>query len=277
VISQANAGRLAARRAGVSAARAPWVLLLDSRVVVAPEALRWVRAQIADHPDRRVWNGHIDVHTRGNMFAAFWSGLTKVGWRRYFANPRLCSFGAEDFDAYPKGTTGLLIPRELLVDAVDGFASLFDVANLASDDTRLLRDVAGRERIWLAPTFSFRYHGKTGARKFARQAYFRGTTFVDSYLGQAGAVRRLLIAALVGVLGLAGLFVFAPLVGLAGLLAALLAVPALVRLVGGTWAEVRAALLLTPVFLPVFGFGVVRGLYLAARRSLRARLNARRG
>ncbi|HEX5994710.1 MAG TPA: hypothetical protein VFY84_06175, partial [Jiangellales bacterium] len=200
------------------------------------------------------------------------------GWRRYFANPRLASFGAEEFDAYPKGTTGLLIPRALLVDAVGGFTSLFDVANLASDDTRLLRDVASRERIWIAPTFAFRYHGKAGARKFVRQAYFRGTTFVDSYLGQAGAVRRALIAALAGT-PLAGalvvvLLVFAPLVALALAVAALLAVPAVVRLVGGSWAEARAAAVLTPVFVPVFGWGILRGLLLATTRAIR--INARR-
>ncbi|WP_258726406.1 glycosyltransferase family 2 protein [Cellulomonas sp. NS3] len=271
VLHQANAGRLAARGAGVEAAREPWVLLLDSRVIVQPDSLRWLRAQVAANPDRRVWCGHVDVETQGNAFAAFWSGLVKIGWRRYTARPRLVSFGSEDFDYYPKGTGCLLLSRSLLQDAVQGFDSLYDEAHLASDDTRLLRYVASQERIWLSPDFSFRYHGKTGARGFVRQAYFRGTTFVDGYLGQPGVVRRALLAALgVGALT-AVAAVRRPRLGAAGVAAVLVAVPATVRAVGGSAYEVRAAATLTPVFVPVFGAGVLRGLALAAARVVRAR------
>ena len=66
-------------------------------------------------------------------------------------------------------------------------------------------------------------------------------------------------------------FAIAPLVGLAGAVGVLLAVPIVVRLVGGSWYEVRAAALLTPVFILIFGAGVIRGLYLAAARALRSR------
>jgi hypothetical protein len=41
--------------------------------------------------------------------------------------------------------------------------------------------------------------------------------------------------------------------------------------VGGSWYEVRAAALLTPVCIPVFGAGVLRGLFLAAIRAVRPR------
>jgi hypothetical protein len=271
VIRQANAGRLAARAAGVAAATEPWILLLDSRVVIEPDALRWLRAHREEHPDRYVWNGHIDTVTKGNMFAAFWAGLVKIGWRRYTANPRLVSFGPDDFDAYPKGTTGLLIPKQLFVKEAGAFTSMFDNENLSSDDTRLLRGVAARERIWIAPTFAFQYHGKSGLRKFARQAYFRGTTFVDGYLGQAGVIRQALIAAIVGGCAVLALLVLFPLVGLACVVAGLVAAPVVVRLVGGSFGEVRAVALLTPVFIPIFGFGVLRGLWLAARGRLSAR------
>jgi glycosyltransferase involved in cell wall biosynthesis len=270
VLTQTNAGRLAARSTGLANSHAPWVLLLDSRVIVAPGALRQVRQHIADHPDRRVWNGHINVHTRGNLFAALWSGITRLGWRRYFARPRLISFGVDEFDAYPKGTTAFLAPRDLLIGAVGEFRSLFDVAELSSDDTRLLRDIAVRERIWLDPAFCFTYHGKAGGKKFRQQAYFRGTTFVDSYLGQAGAVRRALLAAIAGAVLLLALLIFAPLVGLVVLVAALLALPAAVAVLGrGTLAEVWASVVLTPIFVVVFGLGVLRGLALAAVRRLR--------
>ena len=270
VLRQANSGRLAARSAGLAMARESWVLLLDSRVIMGPDSLRWLREHLSEHHDRRVWCGHVDVETRRNIFAAFWSGLVKVGWRRYTANPRLVSFGADEFDYFPKGTGCLLMDRSLLRQAVNGFESLYEVSSLASDDTRLLRDIASKQRIWLSPEFSFRYHGKTGARGFLRQAYFRGTTFVDGYLGQPGVVRRALIgsiaaAAVLGVVSLRN-----PKVGAAGVVAALVAVPSVVKLVGGSSYEVRAAATLTPVFIPLFGAGVLRGLILAATRVIRS-------
>jgi glycosyltransferase involved in cell wall biosynthesis len=269
VVSQANAGRLTARSTGLAAAREPWVLLLDSRVIVEPTSLAWVRAAVAAHPDRVVWCGHVDVQTDGNPFAAFWSGLVKIGWRRYTADPRLVSFGAEEFDAFPKGTGCLLIPRSLLIEAATGFVSLYDNPDLASDDTRLLRSVADRTRIWLSPDFRFRYHGKQGARGFVRQAYFRGTTFVDGYLGRPGPVRRALLAALAAGAGLAVVGVRRPAVAAAGLGAVTAAAPTVVSLAGGSRDEVRAAGLLTPVFVATFGAGVLRGLTLAAARLIR--------
>lgn len=264
VVRQANAGRLAARRAGLAVAREPWVLLLDARVIVEPGSLDWIRRQLAEHPDRVAWCGHVDVETAGNPYAAFWSGLVKIGWRRYTADPRLVSFGAEEFDQYPKGTGCLLMPRDLLLAGVEGFDSLYTDTHLASDDTRLLRDVASRHRIWLSPDFRFRYHGKTGARGFVKQSYFRGTTFVDGYLGQPGAVRRALLAALGAVVVLGGVTVRKPAVGVAGVATAVVAVPTVVGLAGGSRQEVRAAAILTAVFIPLFGAGVLRGLVLAA-------------
>ncbi len=268
VVRQPNAGRLAARATGLARAREPWVLLLDSRVITGPDSLAWVRGAVADHPDRQVWCGHVDVATDGNLYAAYWSGLVKIGWRRYTREPRLVSFGTDEFDAFPKGTGCLLLPRELLAEAGEGFRSLYDNRDLASDDTRLLRWVAGRTPIWLTPEFRFDYHGKQGARGFVRQCWFRGTTFVDGYLGQPGPVRRALLAALAGGGVLAVAALRKPALGAVGLGAVTVAVPAVVSRVGGSRDEVLAGAALTPLFVAGFGAGVLRGLALAARAGL---------
>jgi glycosyltransferase involved in cell wall biosynthesis len=111
VVSQPNGGRLAARTAGILRATGEHVLLLDSRVILRPSALPWLAGMLADEPLRRVWNGHVHVVTTGNPYNGFWAGLVAVAWRRYLADPRLTSFGAEDFDAFPKGTSCFFAPR----------------------------------------------------------------------------------------------------------------------------------------------------------------------
>jgi hypothetical protein len=166
------------------------------------------------------------------------------------------------------------VNRDLFLEAASGFQSMFNNARLSSDDTRLLRNVAASERIWIAPDFAFRYHGKAGLRGFVRQAYFRGTTFVDGYLGQRGPIRRVLVGAIVVAAATGALVVVAPLLAAGVVVAAFVAVPTVVGLVGGTWPEVRAAAALTPLFGAVFGAGVVRGLFLAVTRAVRPRTAA---
>ena len=93
VLSQANSGRFEARRAGIAKSSGEWVALLDSRVIVDEHTLTFLRDQLVEHPERAVWNGHINVASEHNPYAGFMAGLVKVPWRKYCANPRLMSYG----------------------------------------------------------------------------------------------------------------------------------------------------------------------------------------
>ncbi|GAB2828833.1 glycosyltransferase family 2 protein [Lentzea nigeriaca] len=267
VISQCNGGRFAARMAGLEAARGEFVLLLDSRVIMEPDSFVYLRDQFAQHPERLVWNGHINTDTTGNPYAGFMTGLVTVGWRKYVANPRLVSFGADEFDSYPKGTGIFLAPRATLLRAATSFESLYDDPKLASDDTRMLRSIADEHRIWLSPGFAAQYNSRDSLQKFVKHAFFRGTTFVDSYLDSPGPVRT--AAAGAGVLGVVGLFVLAKfpktgiLLGLGGSAAA----GVVVRRMGATRDQSFAVATLLPLFAAVFGAGVVRGLLMAAKKA----------
>jgi hypothetical protein len=271
LVRQANAGRMAARLAGAGAAQNPWMLLVDARVIMEPDALRWIVQHAPAHPDARVWCGHVEVDTRGNLPAAFWDALARVGWRSYLRDPRVLSFGGEDFDRYPKGTGCLLIEREYFTHLAESFESLYDVQHLASDDTRLLRRAATERRIWLAPGFRFTYHGKSGWGGFRRQALFRGTTFVDSYLGQSTPLTIALLGATGVGFALVATTIFKPVVGLSAIALAWAAVPAAVAATGGKPRHVLAAAVMTPPFVVLFGAGVLRGYALAARAALRSR------
>jgi hypothetical protein len=269
VVRQDNQGRFAARRTGLDAARGEQVLLLDSRVVVGPDALSYLREQLTAHHGRRVWNGHVDIALGSGRYGAFWAGLVAVGWRRYFANPRFVSFGAAEFDVFPKGTGFFSAPLPLLRAAADAFSSLFAEARFASDDTRMLRWIADRERIHLSPHFRATYHGRDSLGTFVRHAHFRGTTFVDGYLDAPGPVRRAAaVGAAAGVVGL-GFLAQRPRAGLVLAAAAPAGAALVVRRCGGSAAQARAVAELLPLFMACFGGGVLRGLTLALRASLR--------
>ncbi|MGW6443557.1 glycosyltransferase family 2 protein [Lentzea sp. NPDC055074] len=268
VVSQENAGRFAARQAGLAAATGERVLLLDSRVIIAPEAFTYLRDQFVQHPERKVWNGHINVDTVGNPYGGFWAGLVAIGWRKYVANPRLVSFGADEFDLYPKGTGFFCAPRELLLGAARSFESLFDDVKLASDDTRMLRWISEQERIHLSPGFAATYNSRDSFKKFVKHAYFRGTTFVDSYLDSPGPARNALFAAMaVGVVGLVVAAKF-PKTALLLILVGMGAAGAVARKCGATKDQTLAVSKLLPVFAASFGSGVVRGLFLALKKAL---------
>jgi glycosyltransferase involved in cell wall biosynthesis len=177
LLSQANRGRFEARRAGLASAKRDYVLFLDSRVQLGAGALRFVHGQLGTAP---VWNGHVDV-VADSPYGEFWRLLAELAWRDYFDEPRTTTFGIEEFDRFPKGTTCFLAPRRLLESAFAEFRSHYANVRLANDDTPVLRAVAARERIHISPEFSCTYAPRATLRSFFRHAVHRGTVFLDGH------------------------------------------------------------------------------------------------
>lgn len=181
VIRQENRGRFVARSVGLKAAAGDLVLLLDSRVSLDPDALAFVAGRLEDGEPLPIWNAHVEIELAGNPFARFWNVLTELAFRAYFDDPRTTSFGPDDFDAFPKGTTCFLAPREALLEAVGSFTSAYDDPRDANDDTILIRGLAARQRISISPSFGCRYRSRDALRPFLRHAFHRGGVFVDGY------------------------------------------------------------------------------------------------
>lgn len=261
VIHQSNAGRFAARSVGLGAVTTDLVLLLDARVEVAPESLLRIRSAVAR--GELVWNYDVVPGSR-DLRALFWTGITKVWWRDYFRTRRPVAFGLDDFDRYPKGTGAFLAPRSLLVAAAGEFESHFADATLASDDTRLLRSVAGAEAIHLSPEVLCTHHAKGGRGSWSRQCYYRGTTFVDGYLSDRAKSRGMLAGAVaLAVLGGGVAAVLPRTTVVAGALGCVTA-GGVARSCGATARESVAVGVLSPAFGVCFGAGVLRGLRMAA-------------
>ena len=177
IVAQPNRGRFEARRAGLAHARGEYVLLLDSRVRLAPGGLRFVHERLQSAP---VWNGHVHIDA-DNAWGEFWRLLAELAWRDYFDDPRTTSFGEEDFDRFPKGTTCFVAPREVLLAAFSAFRTRYRNVRLANDDTPILRTVAARTRIGISPRFACSYSPRTNLGRFLGHAIHRGTVFVDGH------------------------------------------------------------------------------------------------
>lgn len=266
VITQPNSGRFAARRAGVEAATAELVLLLDSRVTLEPGGLEFLGPRL--EAGQRVWTGHVDVAADGNPYAVFWKLLAELAWDHYFAHPRTVEFGADTFDRFPKGTGCFVVPRLLLLDAITAFQSKYAEARYANDDTPLLRWIAERGPIHISPQFSATYAPRTRFDTFVRHSFRRGIVFVDGH----GRPESRFFGVAVAFYPASALFcvaairrpVLAPLAGVAvGAAAAALALrrrrPAF---------EVASLAALAPVYGVAHGAGMWRGLGLLVRNRL---------
>ena len=261
VLRQENRGRFAARRAGLGAAQGEFVLFLDSRVLLAEGALRFVEERVGQ--GERVWNGHVHIDV-STAVGRFWNVLTELAFAQYFSNPKTTSFDAESFDRFPKGTTCFLAPAALLREAFARHSATYyrDERN-ANDDTPVIRWIAERERIHISPSFACVYAPRSTLPGFVKHAAHRGVVFLDGHGRRASRFFPIVVAFYPASSALVVLAVLVPWVGPAAvvLVAALAAAVALVR--RRSRAEVVAFGVLAPVYALAHGFGMWRGAFLA--------------
>lgn len=181
VVTQENAGRYLARKHGVVLAEKDNILFIDSRVYIDADSLSFLESKLSESPDQ-LWNGHVNIDKKGNIFARFWDAVVCIAWRRYFRKPKTTSYGLKDFDYYPKGTGFFYVPKVKLLAAMDHFERNTNDLRHSSDDTLLIRYLIQRQDIHLSPNFSCLYHGRSTLRTFLTHAYSRGQFFIDGFL-----------------------------------------------------------------------------------------------
>jgi glycosyltransferase involved in cell wall biosynthesis len=253
IVSQPNLGRFEARRAGLAHARGEYVLFLDSRVRLAPGALRFLRERLQSAP---VWNGHVYVDAN-NAWGEFWRLLAELAWRDYFDDPRTTSFGLAEFDRYPKGTTCFLAPRSLLESAFAEFHSHYRDIRLANDDTPILRAVAAAERIHISPEFACTYSPRTTLGTFLRHAIHRGTVFLDGH----GTPESRFFPAVVAFFPLSFALLRRPRLIPAALAACGVAAAGYGAFVGRSRHEMRVLATVTPLYALGHALGMWRGAF----------------
>jgi glycosyl transferase family 2 len=257
LLAQPNRGRFEARRAGLAEARGDYVLFLDSRVQLGAGSLRFVHAQLESGT---VWNGHVRVES-DNALGEFWRLLAELAWRDYFDDPRTTSFGVDEFDRYPKGTTCFLAPREVLEAAFATFSSRYADVRLANDDTPILRDVAAHHRINISPQFWCTYQPRTKLSGFLRHAVHRGTVFLDGHGTRESRYFPGVAAFFPVTAALAFAALRRPAVIPAALLACGAAAAAYGAHAGRPRRDIEVLAAVTPVYAAAHAVGMWRGLY----------------
>lgn len=270
VVSISNTGRLGARRVGLDRADGDLVLFLDSRVHVRPGSLAFVRHQLEEHPDRRIWNGHAVTASTSAPWTRFWDAITFLAWRRYLRDPHTTSYGEDEFDWYPKGTTCFIAPREWLIAVSDDVDSLSDDPKLANDDTLMIRDLLRFGRISISPGFACTYHPRTSFRAFMRNAFHRGSVLVDGHLRPGLRLYRP-FQAVVAVAPFGLLWALrSPRRFVGAVVGGSVAATAAARAAGVPRRDAEAFGLLLAPFSVAYGAGIVRG-FRARRRGSRVR------
>ncbi len=269
VIRQENSGRFLARWAGIEQASADLVLLLDSRVIVAPDSLSYLLSAIAVDPSPAGWNGHVHTDPASPLVGRFWEVPTFVFWGRYLRDPRSYDLTPETFDTAPKGTGAFLARRQTLREAFLHAWPEGD-AKLISDDTKILRWIAQQGGIRLDPGFSATYRPRTTVDGFVRHSFDRGTLFVDSYAGTSLLRSGILLGAAAAPPVALAVIVWSAVAGwglLAIAAAALIALALLAPLIPAALNRCPGRAMLAYatyvlVFLVPFWSGLVRGIVL---------------
>jgi len=181
VVRQVNQGRFLARKHGLEVCTGTHVLFLDTRVFLHPLSLKFVRPYL-DNPETSLWTAHVEANTKNNPIARFWRAIETIFWRRYMTKPTTTSYGLDQFDYFPKGTTALIAPVALIKEAIDTFVPTVTDWRKVNDDTALLRYAAAQTDINISPHYSCTYNARTNLRAFVRHANHRGSVLIDGYL-----------------------------------------------------------------------------------------------
>lgn len=179
-IHQKQGGRFLARKTGITASTGSTILLIDSRVHIGPNSLKFVFDESFNQP-KEPWNAHVNIK-KGNYLSMFWDVIAKVAWRKYFIRPRRVSYGAKEFEYYPKGTTCFLVPKGILLESVNFYEKNYRVGKDVNDDTVLLRHMVESTNFNLSPHFNCVYFSRTSLNKFTKHTFHRGKVFSDGFL-----------------------------------------------------------------------------------------------
>lgn len=181
-VSQQNQGRFMAVWNGVQQAQGVWLLILNSRQLLRLDFFQNMQERLTDFPEVNSWCSHVETDPTAPLVGHFWTIPTAVFWGDYWRNLKPTDVTLENFDRVPKGTGGLIVKKEIFIEAcLENWPH--ENIHFVSDDTKILRHISKENPIRLDPDLYSTYRPRTSISAFLSHALGRGTMFVDSYAG----------------------------------------------------------------------------------------------
>jgi hypothetical protein len=263
-----NVGRFRARIEGARRATSERVLFLDSRLTLPSGFGEAIRAAADEHT---AVMANVDIDVDRNIFCLYWERSHRRIFRRHFeATKTTLTLTPENYDRYLKGTTAILVPRDVFLESCAGFHDLLN------DDTFLLGEVVARTPITIDPRVRVQWVPREDWKGFLARLWERGPSFVEYHVFEhRGAFFWAVVAGGVLFVGFVGLTMVAPPIGLVAAAGALALTAASTALFARTPLELVKLAPLHVAVVGTFGAGILRGLAVNAKRALRGR-SARR-
>ncbi len=254
-----NQGRIVARLTGAREASADRLLFIDSRVTI-PDGTLSLLSQFDSYPAVVCVSENEQNRPQKGWELVFYLIRRKYYGKKYYPlQTDELLITRENFKRAPKGTTLLLIDRELFLRLTPT-----RTGRTVNDDTLLLQRLVFSESVDLLRTGKIRcrYHLRTGFKKLSRWLFDRGTRFADFYLSPGGyyfypflfstaAVTSILTFGLISPFSFRGFLIFVLLCGLISYLA-------LVVFLVESKRDFLSVIFRLPVLLAIFGGGVLR-------------------
>ena len=260
-----NLGRYPARKIGAEAAQYPNILFIDSRTVVDEAILAVINTL-----DEKIVVGRVLSVDKPGVFETFYNSIRRIVFSQFYTHePKVMELNKENFDSLPKGTTVLFVQKDILFRAYEDLSNVH-MGKGSSDDTKLIRAMVEHSPAIIHPGVKITgLYRKSFWESIKHLALYRGSTFVDYYFNPSKRNFWIVIVfPLVLLLGIIITLIFIPISGI-NKLAVLLLVDIFATLVlARTFREFYIILLMLPLCVVVFYFGIIRGILLRYKKEL---------
>ena len=191
IVTQNNRGRLIARIRGLEACSGELILFLDTRVHLDSESLNHAYSITESE---NALTCHVNYSEQAPLVGFFWSAAEKIFWSEYWNDPKDSRITLDNFDNFPKGTTSLILRRDLAVEAFTNFKPSVSNLQNASDDTQPLCLIAEKYGIFISPKYSATYNPRNNLNGSLKHAFHRGVVFYDGHITRSSDLWKKLLS-----------------------------------------------------------------------------------
>lgn len=197
-----NRGRIVARKAGAEEASHGNILFIDSRCIAGKDLL----SEMLKKGYQPLIAGQI--HARGESQANPCHRVIDLFRLKYYLvglSSKAHLINAKNFKRSPKGTTCLLIRRDLFLKNLPQKTGRY-----VNDDTRILQKVVKQKPILRYTNLSVNYQPRETPKQILQHLFYRGPRFADYYFSSGGPYRDLFVMVFSIFLGLLTVAFFYP-------------------------------------------------------------------